>query len=190
MSRGLDAGTIAAISSPLVRPAIFLYGRFTDGDVYVWSGAGNFSWNGQTWVGLGTPGGECLGAISTISEDSALQAQGMSITLSGIDSTMLTHALTAVQQGAPVKVWINLFDDAMGVIGSVFAYQGLMDQPTIDEGGDKCSITIAVENRLSDLQRAQGRRWTDQEQRSRYPTDDGFKFANTIINFYATWGGN
>jgi len=189
VSRNLDSGTIAAISASTVLPAIFLYGLFSDGAVYVWSGIGNISWNGQTWIGLGMPGGECLGAISTISEDSALQAQGTSVTLSGIDSTMLTHALTAVVQGNPVKIWINLFDTNLNVIGTVLAYQGLMDQPTIDEGGDKCSITIAIENRLSDLQRAQSRRWTDQEQRSRYPNDDGFKFANTIINWWATWGG-
>ena len=190
MSRNLDAGTVAAISAARVLPAIFFYANFLDGPVYVWSGIGNYSWEGNTWIGLGVPGGECLGSISPISEDSQLHAQGVSVSLSGVDPTMLNHAMGAIQQGQPCRIWVNLFDDSMNLLGTVLTYAGLVDQPTIDEAAEKCSITLQIENRLSDLQRAQYHRWTDQDQRLRHPSDDGFKFVNTLVNWYASWGSN
>lgn len=189
MSRGLDSGTITAVSANVVRPAIFLYAEFLDGVVRVWNGYGSISWDGQTWLGLVQPGGECLGTISTISEDSTMTAQGINISLSGVDPTMLAHALSNIQQGKACRVWVNVFDSSLNVIGSALSYAGLIDQPTIEEGAEKCTITVSVESRLSDLQRAPMPRWTDQQQRLRYPTDDGFKFVQTLQLWAAVFGG-
>jgi hypothetical protein len=188
MGRGLTTDTVNALSAQRVLPAVFLYASFLDGEVRVWNGIGNISWLGHTWLGLGQAGGECLGSISAMSEDSSVTAQGVTISLCGVDPTMLGHALTAVQQGLPCRIWVNLFNDDLEMIGTVLTYGGLIDQPTIQEGANGCTIAISVESRLSDLQRAQTRRWTDQEQRQRHPADTGFSFVNTLQLWAAAWG--
>jgi len=188
MSRGLSGGTISAAAAALARPAVFLFASFIDGDVRLWTGQGTINWAGYTWLGLGTSSGECLGTVSPMVEDSNLQAQGINLTLSGVDPAMLTHALGNIRQGLPCRIWVNFFDDSMNVIGSALTWAGRVDQPTITEGADACTISLSVESRLSDLQRAQCHRWTDQDQRQRYPSDDGFSFVNTLQLWAAVWG--
>lgn len=183
MSRPMGAAMQAALPSNYLRLAVFVSMQFASSTEYVWSGRGSIVWNGQTWKGLGD-----LGNISTITEDSTLTAQGLTLSLTGVRADLLTEALTEVQQGLPVQVWLVLADAQSNPIDSLLCYAGRMDQPTIDESTDTATISIAVENRLSDLQRAQFRRITDQDQRLKYPTDDGFKFINSLLDWNGSWG--
>lgn len=185
MSRTMDSTMQAALASNYLRLAIFAQLQFVSSTEYVWSGRGSINWNGETWQGVGD-----LGAISAISEDSSLTAQGLTISLSGIDPTLLTEALTEIQQGLPAQLWLVLADEQCNPIDSILCYAGRMDQPTIDEGTDTATISIAIENRLSDLQRAQFRRLTDQDQRLKYPNDDGFRFINQLQDWNGSWGSN
>ena len=61
MPRTLTAPFLAATQATLLRPALFIEAHFTSGALYVWSGFGSLTWNGQTWTGIGT-----LGSVSTI----------------------------------------------------------------------------------------------------------------------------
>lgn len=63
-----------------------------------------------------------------------------------------------------------------------------MDQPTILEGTDTSTISIAVENRLSDLQRRIERRITDRDQRLEYPADTGFAYIAWTKDWNGAWG--
>jgi hypothetical protein len=185
MPRSMGALAAAQLTSNYVRLAVFVQLTFASSTQYVWSGRGPINWNGQTWLGLGE-----LGSISTITEDSTLTAQGLSISLSGIPTSNISEALTEVQQGLPVMIYVVFADQNGNPIDSIMSYAGRMDQPTIDESTETASIAISVENRLSDLQRAPFRRLTDQDQRLRFPTDDGFKYVNYLLDWNGAWGAN
>jgi hypothetical protein len=79
VARNLDSSLATALSSKLIQPVIFCQIAFQSGTEYLWSGVGDFVWNTQTWKGLGK-----FAQIGEITESSAVQADGTSVTLSGI----------------------------------------------------------------------------------------------------------
>lgn len=183
--REMSSTAASLLQSSYLRLAVFVEMHFLSSVEYVWSGRGPVAWNGQTWQGLGD-----LGQIGTITEDSTLTAQGLTLSLSGIRPDLLSEALTEVQQGLPCKLYLVFADEGGNPVDSIMAYAGRMDQPSIEEGTDTGTVTISIENRLSDLQRAPFRRLTDQDQRLRYPNDDGFKFVNCLLDWNGSWGAN
>lgn len=167
-----------------VRLAFFAELHFASSVEYVWTGVGPIDWNGHTWLGMGN-----LGQIGVVTEDSQLNAQTFSLTLSGIDRTLLSEALTEVRAGQPVKLSLAFFNEDGSIIEDpILVFAGRMDQPTITESADTASITIAVENRLADLQRRVERRFTDRDQKLSYPDDNGFRFISWMMDWNGAWG--
>src|ERR1700686_3259759 len=111
MPRGLTPNQLAAVQSAYLRPAFFVQMTFTSGPVYVWSGLGSVVWNGQTWLGVGS-----LGTISNIEEGATIEARGITLTLSGIDPTLLADVLGEFQVGLPAIVYLALFDENNAMI--------------------------------------------------------------------------
>jgi len=164
--------------------AAFAELHFRSSVEYLWTGTGLFSWNGQTWLGIGL-----FGKIGVISEDSQLNAQGVSLELSGIDPVLLPEALSEIEQGLPARLWVAFFDRAGTIVPDpILCFAGRMDQPTIDESGETATISITVENRLADLQRRLVRRFTDQDQRMDWPRDTGFAWVGQLMDWTSAWG--
>ena len=51
--RNLSAAMQAEHAKSTVHPVFFVKSEFNDGDVFLWSGRGVISWNGETWTGSG-----------------------------------------------------------------------------------------------------------------------------------------
>ena len=58
--------------------------------------------------------------------------------------------MSNIKPGLPCRVWINLFDDNLNLLGSALTFGGLVDQPTISEGSSDCTISLSIESRMSD----------------------------------------
>jgi hypothetical protein len=174
----------AQLGAGKIKPVLFLQMQFLDGPIFVWSGLGNLNWNGRVWVGLGT-----LGTISPIEESSEIKATNVTFTLSGIPQDLIRHALSQVRQGNPVQLWFGALGDNNNVLADPLQiFAGRMDVPTIDEGAQTSTISIAVENRLIDLNRSRERRFTDQDQQIDHPGDLGFQYVQFIQGWNGTWG--
>lgn len=181
---GLSGAQLAALQSTNIRPAIFVEANFVNGPVYVWTGRGSVTWGGKTWIGVGT-----LGSISTIEEGSTIEAKGITLTLSGIDSSMLANIMTEFRVGLPVIVYLGLFDENLALIDDpIISWAGQMDQPTIDVDGQTCTISINCENRLVEMNVAVDRRYTNEDQQLDYPGDRGMEFVNSIQDVTIYWG--
>jgi hypothetical protein len=189
LPRQVSTAAAAQLVASYVRMAVFVSAQFLSETSYVWSGFGpittpaGLAVPAQTWKGLGA-----LGSIGTIAEDSTLTAQGITIGLSGIDPDLLGDCMAEVQQGLPVNIYLVFFNADGTIIDGIMCYSGRMDQPSFDEGVDKCTITIACENRLSDLQRASQRRYTYQDQAQRYPADKGLRYIAQSQDWNGGWG--
>lgn len=68
-----------ALSDGLIVPAMLAELTFKSGIQRVWSGVGNLVWDSKTWSGVGA-----LASVGAITEASAVQAEGTTVTLSGI----------------------------------------------------------------------------------------------------------
>jgi hypothetical protein len=184
MPRAMTADYLAAIQSAALRPALFVEANFTSGPIYVWSGVGPIIWGGKTWTGLGS-----LGNVSMIEEGAIVEAKGITLTLSGIDPTMLTGILDEFQVGLPAIVSLGLFDAAGALIADpVGCFVGQMDQPTLDVTGTSATISINCESRLIEMNVAVDRRYTNEDQQRDYPGDRGFEFVNSIQEAQIYWG--
>ena len=184
MPRTLSDYDRAQLQSNYISLAILFAMQVASTTEFMWSGVGDIVWAGQVWHGLGS-----LASISTISEDSTLTATGMTVSLSGIPANLIHEALTEVVQGYPAQVYLAFLNQSTGeIVDVITAFAGKTDQVDIQEGVDTCTVSIAIENRLADLQRGQGRRATDQDQRMTYPNDAGFSFVNWMLDYNSGWG--
>jgi hypothetical protein len=79
MSRNLDPTLASALDNGTIQPAFLAMLTLKSGVEYVWSGVGDMVFNGQTYKGVGD-----LGSIGPITEGISVQADGTTVTLSGI----------------------------------------------------------------------------------------------------------
>ncbi|WP_263377694.1 hypothetical protein [Granulicella paludicola] len=184
MSRALDPALAAALSAGVIVPAILLMLTFKSGTRYVWSGVGNLVYDAQTYLGVGS-----LGSIGTIIEGTEVKADGTSVKLSGIDPVLQGECLTDIQLGAPAKIWFALFSEGTTLIGAPYLlFAGAVDKPTVIASPGEVTISLALENSLINLQRANQRRYTSADQREVYPTDTAFGWVEQLQDQALSWG--
>ncbi|MGA8109355.1 MAG: hypothetical protein WB974_07955, partial [Acidobacteriaceae bacterium] len=67
-------------------------------------------------------------------------------------------------------------------------FSGTVDKPTVEISGKTMSITLALENKLVNLQRACQRRYTAADQHLAYPDDIGFNWVEILNDIALRWG--
>lgn len=180
LTPGLAAETLAAQLSPI----LFLEFETAGGTSRAWTGYGTISWNGQSWTGLG----HLLG-VSAIEESGDVQANGVSISLSGVPAELVSIALAQVRQNKPVRIWLGALNASGGVIADPYLmFQGRFDTAAIEEGAETATITVQAENRLIDLERPRARRYTPDDQAIDYPGDKGLEYVASIQDLTLKWG--
>lgn len=155
---------------------------FDSGTVRLWNGIGDLTFNANTYSGTGQ-----LLNVSSIEESAEIGAKGVSLSLSGVSSTILSYALTENYQYRDIAIHVGTIDS--GTVDSYQIFSGRMDVMTIEEQGETCSINLTAENRLIDLERPRVRRYTSEDQKSLYPGDKGFDFVNSLQETEIQWGG-
>jgi hypothetical protein len=183
--RSLDPTLSAALTANLIYPVRLVQLTFKSQTVYLWSGPGSLVWNSQTFMGVGS-----LGSIGAITEGVDINADGTTITLSGIDPLLLAESLTDIQLGATASIWLGAVTPQRTLIGTPYLmFSGTVDAPTITPGVDTISITLNLENRMLDLARPNMRRYTSADQRIAYPTDSAFGWVEQLNDAAWNWGG-
>ncbi|MBZ5621447.1 MAG: hypothetical protein LAQ69_22385 [Acidobacteriia bacterium] len=184
MPRVMSSAMLAAIQAPLLRPALFVQIGFASATVYIWSGIGDVSWNGQTWKGLGA-----LLGVPAVEDGVTVQARGTVLSLSGLDAAILGDCMGDFQLGLPVLIYLGLYDGAGGLIPDpIEIWSGRTDRPALDLDGATSGVQIACENRLIDMNVAVDRRYTQQDQQMTWPGDLGMQFVDSVQERLIYWG--
>jgi len=184
MSRTLSAEMQAVAASDIVRPIFLVDLLFDNNPVYLWSGVGNLSFNSQTYLGAGD-----LLSIGQVSENAELAANGITVSLSGANQSLVEKARDEDYQGRELILRLGAFDDNGDLISSpVILFSGFMDVMKIDDSGDDASIGVSAENKLIAFERTKIRRYTNEDQKIDYPNDKGFEFISKIQEMDIVWG--
>ena len=109
MRRDLTASVATEVDALEVMPVFFVKLEFDTATTFVWSGTTPIIWDGENWAGVGS-----LGNISPIQETSEIQANGVTIELSGVPSTSISLALTEEYQGRPATIWLGFMEKTYG----------------------------------------------------------------------------
>jgi hypothetical protein len=182
---GVTTAFATALAAPALRPCFFLAAQFKTETLYVWTGLYPITWDGVTWQGVGS-----LLGMQGISEDSEVNAKNVTLSLGCIPSDEIALIVNEIQRGLPAQVFLGLFEaDGVTLIPNpVLAYTGRMDQPTINDVGDTCTVSVSVENALVDMNRSIYRRYTDADQQLDYPGDLGCGFVAAIQDYTVYFG--
>lgn len=183
MSRTLSAGVITEINANEVQPFLLFQGEFISGTLRCWSGFGNLTWGGYTWTGTGT-----LLSISAVQETADVSANGVTATLTGLPSSLISLALADCEQGSAGYVYLGFLDNGAVVADPVLLFEGRLDIPSIDEQGETCVVSISYESRLIDLERTRESRYTNEDQQREFAGDVGFEFVAGLQDKVVTWG--
>ncbi|HJV73176.1 MAG TPA: hypothetical protein VJ654_03055 [Noviherbaspirillum sp.] len=180
--RGLSGGQTTALTAGNFAGIAFVQLDFTS-PLYLSTLPYAFDWNGHNWLGAGN-----LGSISAVQENSDLQAQGVNLTLAGLDPSIIATAIGEQYQGKRCQIWFCPLDEDGQLIGTPLRiFNGRIDTMSI-ETGETSSITLAAESALVDFFRARVSRFNHADQQSKYPTDMGFQYVAEMVQKEIKWG--
>jgi hypothetical protein len=180
MSRDLTSTVLNALDDAVVYPFFAVDIDFVSGPLYVWSGNGDLVVGGKTYLGAGQ-----LMAVSTVEETTEIEAKGATITMSGIPSSFLALALTQQYQGRECRIYFGMSNNPSDYVE---IFSGELDQMNISEEANTCTIAVTVENVLIKLGRPVVRRFTNEEQKSRFPNDKGLEYVASLQDKEIFWG--
>jgi len=180
MSRDITTEVLDALDDDVVYPFFAVDLAFSSGPLYMWSGYGDLVIGSKTYLGAGQ-----LLSLSSVEETTEMEAMGASLTLSGIPSAFLALALTEPYQGRECRIYFGMTSDPSAYVE---IFSGELDQMNISEEGSTSSISVTAENVLIKLERPIVRRLTNEDQKSRYPTDRGLEFIAALQDKEIYWG--
>ena len=184
MARSLPAALSTEFAAKQLKPFYAVELDFDSGVLRFWTGYGTLTASGEDWDGAGT----ILG-ISSPNENIDLSADGISITFTGLDSSIIAITLTQNYRGRSAKVYIGALDSDNQPVSDLYqVFAGRMDVMTIQEDGATATISLQVENVLIDLERPRSRKYTDEEQRKRYAGDVSLENVAALQDRQIAWG--
>ncbi len=184
MARTLPAALATELSATVLKPFYAIELAFDSGTIRFWTGYGEITANSETWTGSGT----ILG-ISNSNEQTDLSANGITLTFSGLESSFVAIALTENYRGRLLKCYLGCLDAENQPVSNLYQlFAGRMDVMTINEDGQTATMTISAENVLIDLERPRVRKYTDEEQRKRFPGDSSLELVASLQDKQISWG--
>ena len=183
MARGIDSALDTALTGSVVRPFFALKAEFAGGNALFWSGVGSKVIDSETYEGAGD-----IIAFAPQTETAELEANGVNVTINGIDSSLISTALTDEYQGRSITIKLGCLNEAQAVIATYTLFKGLMDTMTISDDGNLSNISLQCENILIGMNRNKVRRYTSQEQDSLFSGDKGFNFVESLQDKTIRWG--
>ena len=146
MSRGFPAAVATALAQQHVAIVAFAKLEFPSGTIYVHNSLGTYTWGGQDWLGVGD-----MGSISQVEEGLDVSPYAITLTLSGLDATISSAALTEDYYLHPVTVYLGVLNAEDVLIDTpTQIWAGFMDQMNMSvgaDGGD--AIQLIAESELS-----------------------------------------
>ena len=98
MSRTINSGLLTALTGDLVEPYYAVELFFDNGTLRFWTGIGDRTIDSNTYTGTGS-----LLSVGPSEEVSDLSAKSMSLTLTGLDSSIISLALQEPYQRRQAK---------------------------------------------------------------------------------------
>lgn len=177
----MDRGSTLAFQNEVIKPEnmpVHLVSIHLDSEIlYMNDSYKTINYGGNDYLGVG----HFMG-FSDIEEASEIIVSTMTLSLSGIDQTMINLVLNNNYINRVVKVWTAFLDvnSHVLVIDPVLIFEGHMDSPTISEDpdGGKSTVAVSATNAWVDFDRKTGRHGNNEEQQILFPGDRGFEFAD------------
>ena len=182
--QGLDSSIVNRLGADEQALFFAVKAEFDIGDVRIWSGIDDITINSESYTGAGT-----LLALGNIEEGLELKTNGMTVSLSGMDATVLNYALTQNYQNRNITIFLGYLMGGTGeVAGTLTLFKGRMTTLTINDTPEGSTVIIDAENRLIDLDRPSNLRYTKESQNFLHNGDRGFDRVASLQDKEIVWG--
>lgn len=183
--RDLTAAYKSKLTEQQIRVVVFFYADFPSGAVRIWSGLGNLSWDGYTWVGLGD-----LIKVDPITETKDSRVEEIGVEVSGFSSDFFDPVQIDDFYGRTGTIWMGLIDESTGgVIDDPYViFSGTLDYDEERFDGKTSTIKVMSTNRMADLLRPREYRYTHEHQQELHPGDMGLEFVASLQDLQINWG--
>lgn len=183
MSRDISTTNLTEINSAHLHEVLLVKLEF-DTPVYCHSGIGTITFNSNDYLGVGQFGG-----VSNPTETEQLRPTSLTLSLSGIDSTLITEALDSGGYGDIVTIYTGYRqDDGTLVDDPWITWKGFLEFASIRHGADN-AVTLTCQHDLAILNENDGARFTDEDQEVRFTGDTGFQYVTDMAGIKLVWGG-
>lgn len=205
MTRSLDASLLTDLAAESAVLVWLVELTFGGGTVRFTSAAADVDWSASTWTATG---GALV--VEPVLEVADLRAQGVRLTLSGVDPAIVSAVLGQDHRGRAAKLYLGHLDASSGdVIGTFYtAFQGYMndgfeitqEQGEADGVAGTVRITTRLVSRLVDLERVRGISANVASHQAHFSADTFFRpvaplmgrviyFGPSRVDFGAPWAG-
>lgn len=158
--------------------------KVVDPAVRLFTGYGSITINSQTYLGAGE-----LGSLSSVSEGSDIEANGISLSLAGIPSNLLTNALYETYQNRNCTIYFGCLVNGELTVAPYEMFTGIMDTMNISQSGETSNITLTAESSLINLKRTKINRYTNEDQLNlTNNTDTSLRYVADLQNKEILWG--
>lgn len=184
MSRSLNGSFASALVSSHIRPR-FLFEATFGGTTYYWcTGSHDISYNGNLYLGNGY-----LQTPALVDEDIEMSATTNSIALTGEPSVLMSIIFGSAAHTNTGKMYFALVNEDLTIIGTPHEmFSGKLDVVEILDDPNTATIKISYENKLIELDKQKELRYTDECQKTYYPTDKGFIYMQQTADWKGYWG--
>ena len=182
---GIDSSIVGKLEGDHVFVFWAVKAEFDTADVRLHTWKDELTINSETYEGAGT-----LLSIGDITDSSELKSDGVTVAISGMDTTVLGYALTENYQNRPITIFMGYLDGGgEKVSGVMTAFKGRMQAITItDDPQGASTVVVESENRLVDLRRPSNLRYTKESQKFIDSTDTAFNRVQQVQKQEIYWG--
>lgn len=181
---GLDTAIVNRLGADHQELFFAVKAEFDTSTIRLWTGMDDLTIGGATYTGAGS-----LLDISDVEETQELKSSGLSITLSGMDATVLDYALTENYQNRPITLFLGYLSGSTNeTVGTLTLFKGRMISMTVNDTPDGANISLDCENRLVDLNRPSNFRYTKDSQEFLHSGDKGFDRVASLQDKEIIWG--
>lgn len=194
---GYSTNPSTEVTSNAVGIIEFLEIDLPTGPVYLTNAPASYTWGAHTYAPITTTGAP-YGSMINYNESTDGIPRPMTLTLSGVDQTLINNLVGNDVQWVPIIWSMGLIDRNNALLNGTpfFTSYQYLGNCTITLGENTGTITIDAENLLADMQgRNSGMFQTVQDQQSRgasgnttFSTDSFFSFAESIMWMWIYWG--
>ena len=185
MSRSLTTAVENASEAAEIAAVVLLAKLEYDGGTsFVNTGVSTITYDGDDYLGVGDFGG-----MSGVNETSEVQESSVTLTLSGVDSGLISVAFNEDYQGRPATLYMGFLDGDHALIDDpVIIFKGRMDTQNISIQGGTGTISLTVISAQAGILKSIERRYNNQSQQSLYTGDLGMEFVSQAKEKPVTWG--
>lgn len=182
MTRDVTSNWLTQAQADTCSPVFLFEGVFEGLTLRLWSGVGDITWDSKTWNGNGW-----LRGFDDGTETDEIAENDCSVKLAGLPAQMVATILGNAQHNATGKIWISFLSSG-ALVDPYLWFEGLLDEPNLEEGADEAVITVKYTTVLSLNARTREFRYDPETQKLFYPDDQGLDYMTATLEWDGFWG--